>query len=498
MRACTALLILLSFSSDAATRRRIATPPVPWDATLEVETRVPQTIGTRVTRSSSSLEARWSAPPAAIHHYVLTATETAGGTPLRFTAAAGSTSKVLDALESATEYRVGITACPDAACTRSVAASSTAIGGTDEEVWQIRGTGSSYATAERLVSDGNTKAYALLWGADAGPSLAGRAQLYYDPSTSNEKGVKIGTMSGAITAWPESVASFSPLSGYGFRRNDGQGRMGTGPATFQAVALSARLGAKVRLFYEAADADGHGRVYSVDSRDGWQGRDFHSGTATQCQETDLVAGGACAATLLVGVESDGNPRVREARQLKVGLPTLDRWTWDGETGTFMVVTLHFADSACSSTFFNMGYAVWDGIRWALQYDATGCPKLISGVQAPLPVHLGGVRYKLYFNHNRTGNSNDKPMRLLYADGSTTGADALVDFEDWEPITRARRVNYVWPAGTLLTDQETSMLDDFHIWMPTNDPAFQVIYSNMSCPNNACGPPFIGISVLLNP
>lgn len=478
----TAILLL-------ALHRRAVTPTPAWNAALAVARRAPQTVGTKTFYSSSSLSAQWSAAGNGVDHYVITATETAGGPPLRFSAT--GTSTTLTALESSTEYRVTIAACLDASCSSSITSSSSATASTDEEYWQVRGTGNSFATADKIVSDGNTKAYALLYGADAGAALAGKAQLYYDPMSSTEKGVKIGTMN--------SVSSYTPLSGFGFHRNDAQGKAGLGPLTFQVVALTPRLGAKVRLFYEAEDGNGRARVYSIDSKDGWTGRDFNSSSATICQDSDLTS--TCAPTMLIGTSSDGNAHVAQARQLKVGLPTLDKWMWNEEPGTFMVVTIHYSDTSCSSSFFNMGYAVWDGTRWNLQYDSRGCPKTIPGVQAPMPVHVGGARYKLYFNHNATnsgGVEQFKPMKLLYADAAASGSASLVDFDDWETIDRARRVNFFWPNGTLLTDEEKSLFDDYHVWMPSNDPSQQVIYSNMSCPSNGCGAPFIGMGVLLNP
>ena len=38
--------------------------------------------------------------------------------------------------------------------------------------------------------------------------------------------------------------------------------------------------------------------------------------------------------------------------------------------------------------FNAAYAVWNGKTWAVQYGDDGCPKLLAGVQAPAPVHIG--------------------------------------------------------------------------------------------------------------
>lgn len=115
----------------------------------------------------------------------------------------------------------------------------------------------------------------------------------------------------------------------------------------------------------------------------------------------------------------------------------------------------------------------------------------------MTVHLGGKRDKLYFSHN-TGSFASKPLKILYADGAATGDPSRVEFEDWEGIARAREVHILWPGGTELSEAEESMFDDFQAWMPAGDPALQVIYSNMSCPNNGCGAPFIGMAVLLNP
>jgi hypothetical protein len=432
------------------------------------------------------LRATWNAPASAVDHYVLTATEIAGGPPLTFSANA-SMSIELTNLESGTEYRVDIRACIDAACTSSIAGDATASATTTDEYWQVRGTGSSFSTADRIVADGNTKPFAIR------SETTGTTQLYYDPSNSNEKGVKIATSNDPLTA-------FTPVSGFGFLRGDSAGHMGAGPATFQIVPLSPRLGGKIRIYWEAAASDQRGRIYSRDSVDASLGRDFHSGAPTICQESDVAAGAPCAAMLLIGVEGDAaraHPKIRQARQNKLGLPLLDATTWDETPGTFMIVTAHLTDTVCSATFFNAGYAVWDGAQWNLQYASNGCPKLIPAVQAPMPVHLGGTRYKLYFNQNG-GVPTFKPLKLLYANGAATGDPALVEFEDWETADRVRDIHVLWPSGVELTDIEISLFDDYQVWMPTRDRSLQVMYSNMSCPNGACGPPFIGAAVLVNP
>ncbi|HVR39241.1 MAG TPA: fibronectin type III domain-containing protein [Thermoanaerobaculia bacterium] len=479
-----ALIATIACSADAARRRVVSSGPPSWSAQLSA---------TSVT-SSSRLALAWTALNRALDHYAINAIETAGGPPLSFTAASNATSLELTRLESGTQYRVEIRACIDAACASSIAADASTLATTSDEYWQIRGTGSSFSTAARIVSDGNTKPFAIRWESEAGASLAGTTQLYYDPNSPSEKGIKIATSS-------DPSASFTSISGFGFLRGDSSGHMGTGPATFQVVPLAT---GKIRIFWESTDADGKARIYSRDSVDGWTGRDFNSGAATQCQEQDVAAGGACAATLLVGVQGDainGNPKIKEARQLKIGVPLLDAWTWNEAPGTFMVLTEHLVDQSCSTSFFNAGFALWDGTKWNVQYAANGCPKLIPDLQAPMPVHIGGARYKLYFNQNINNSGNAgvfKPLRMLYADGAATGNPSTVEFEDWETIDRARTVHVRWPSGIELTGVETSQFDDFQVWMPTRDPSLQIIYSNMACPNNGCGPPFLGMATLLNP
>src|SRR5581483_10324038 len=425
-----------------ATPARRRPSPQPWQPNFTVAKIGPITVAAKTFHASGRVSAQWNSAASA-DHYEVTATKANGGVPIVYKM---NQSGTLTGLASSTEYRFAIKACLDAACSSSIDG-GTASATTDEEYWQIRGTGSTFATADRIVSDGNTKPWVVRWGADAGSSLANRAQLYYDPIPSSEKGIKIGTNSNAITS-ADSVASWTPLSGYGFHRNDGNGKAGTGPLTFQVIPLSARTGGAALLIYEATDADGHGRIYSIKSRDGWLGRDFNKSASTICADTDLVAGGNCEAKLEIGIASDGNPHVNEARQFKVGLPLLDQWTWDGDSGTFMVVTLHFGnDTACSTSFFNMGSAFYGNSKWTLEYGSNGCPKVIPGVQAPMPVHLGALRYKLYFNHNTNASGSAdqfKPMKLLYADGAGGLSPALVEFADWEDISQARRVNIFWP------------------------------------------------------
>jgi hypothetical protein len=277
--------------------------------------------------------------------------------------------------------------------------------------------------------------------------------------------------------------------------------------TTQPVARDASMGGGVRLFFEATGTDRRSRIMYLDSRDGFVGRDFNAGDKTICSTlADFSVGGGCVPTVAIGVsgDADGTPGLRDARQFKIGYPTRTDWRWSGAPGTFMVLTAEFAPPCSSEFFFNQSYAVWDGARWTVQTDANGCPKYMTQIQAPMPVHVEGVRYKMYFSHNtlaRGGTSNPitdtKRIKVIYADGGATGDTTVVDFEDWEDVAQARDVHFLWPDGTLMNVANESALDDFIMFMPTGFPNTQILYGNMHVPGGT-STPFIGMAVLINP
>jgi len=126
------------------------------------------------------------------------------------------------------------------------------------------------------------------------------------------------------------------------------------------------------------------------------------------------------------------------------------------------------------------------------------------VQAPMPVHRGGARYKLYFSNNQglRGTKTDplsdiKPFKVMYGDGARTGDPAVVDFDDWEMVEQSRGIEVLWPDGSPMDETNESHLDDFVVLTPTADASVQVMYSNMSI-TGSTQPPFIGMLVLRNP
>lgn len=475
-----------------------------WDAGLRLVTRDARH-GESARRSSSRLEFEFSPAGNAVDHYRIVAREQGGRNTRAIRVAADDRRAVFAGLPAATTFLVDITACLDAGCAQTQAATSNHVvsAATEEEIWQIQASGDTIESATRIVADGNVKIHATRFGPEAPAEVRGRVQIYYGPMSQATKGLAVGVSDDVATPDPRSVLRFESLAGQsGLISPDPDSSLVADVATGQAVPLASGV---VRLFFEALGADGRTRIMHVDSQDGWIGRDFHKGPATVCATAaDYSAGGPCAPTLDVAIASDpgGNPGFTDARQFKIGYPLQDDWRFHETPGTFMVITVSGA-TACSRAPRTTAYALWDGARWAVQYAANGCPKLFENIQAPMPVHQGGGRYKMYFGNptEMTGVLAGSrlpwlgPKRVAYADAAATGDPDVVDFEDWEPLATARNVRFVWPSGRELTATEAGYLDDFVMLTPAGDPRVQVMYTAMTDGRIA---PFATMAVLLNP
>ena len=357
------------------------------------------------------------------------------------------------------------------------------------------------------MSDGNARLSATRFGPEAG-TTANIVQFYYGPmrisgqSVATSQVVNSSNPSSYLTGFT-SFASTSGLRSPTPSATSGIQSIMTG----QGVPLGAAMGGpKVRLFFESNDADGKTRIYSVDSVDGYTGRDFNTGSATTCSTSaDYLSTGSCPTTVVIGVQGDAvkpTNRISAARQNKVGWPTLTDWRWNGEVGTFMVYTIDQV-SGCTSASHNHAYAVWDGSKFVTQYESNGCPKAFKAAQAAVPMHIGGVRYKMYFGDptSTTGKISTStlpfvgPKKVIFADGSLTGSSSMVDFEDWESIGTARNVHFLWPNGDKLSDEAEGYIDDFHFLTPTGSLDTQVLYLSITDGRVA---PFAATAVLLNP
>jgi hypothetical protein len=456
--------------------------------------------------SSTRMQLSWVAPAGtSVDRYTAIITELATGDAR--TESTTGVSLVLTDLKAESQYRVQVAACTDQACAGAVTSRRDFT--TPGEVWQLQGTGNTIGGLRRIVSDGNVKIHAFRYGLDAPATLAGKVQLYYGPMQQNAKGLAVGTTSSSASAsTPNSYLSFTSQAGNsGLISPSTAATLVQQVATGQAVPLSAAMGGKVRLYFEAGDATGRTRILSLDAQDGYTGLDFNSEASTTCSVfDDYSVGGGCHPTVVLGVEGDAilpNPRIMNARQFKIGYPTQDDWRWNGAAGTFMVFTTDFI-AGCSTSQRNHGYAVWNGTSWIVQYVANGgCPKLFRSMQAAHPLHLEGVSYKLYYGDpsDVTGRLPGSqlpflgPKKLLYASGARTGNPAYVDFEDWESTSVARTLEFRWPDGSVLDARAEGYIDDFSIVAPTGDLSLQVFYLAIT---DGVVAPFTGVAVLVNP
>ena len=492
---------------------------------MRVESSDPTRVGDNTYHSSSRLAASWNHAPQPVDHYEITANDGISSSDVFFSIDASASSTILTDLKSGTEYAVLIRACLDTSCDAFIEGDSSASETTAEEIWQIQGEGNSYKTALQIVPDGTTAPYVFRYGEAAGTDLAGAFQIYYNAQASSPWGP--GVRSGynqATNANAESLTSFT-LTENGIQRCDPVRNSGGCPqgalrlTTFQAVPLAEQE--TIRFYFEAAvsettpagttqepgaDLPNVGnpttRIYSLDSHDGYGGQDFNPNEGTNiCEESDFIPGGDCDPTVIVGVEGDelyGDSGLTHARQFKIGYPVLDEWAWDGAAGTFMVIT--GADS-CGLTLDGQFYAVWDGGRWIVDKDTSGCARpFATNGHGPVVVHLGASRYKLYYEDTTAGR-DEKPLHLIYADGARTGEDTLIEFEDWEPAASAHDVHFLWPNGDPVNATAESGLGDHFIFLPTGNPDEQIMYMNLGGLDNSesRGPSLgIGMATLLNP
>lgn len=480
-----------------------------------------QTVGSYSLASSSRLKVSWTAPTgsSSVDHYEVTASEAVQNTSVK-ASVSSSTQATLTGLKAATPYSIVVKACANSACSSAGAASAVSAT-TSEEYWQLQGSGASVSGLTKVVSDGNARISATRFGAEAG-SNANRLQLYYGPQPVQGSNASLSVAYTSLASSASNSSSYlaftslagqsglispsGPSSGSSGSTGSGSSNTLAQIATGQGVPLSSALGGGVRLFFEATAADGKTRIYSVDSKDGYVGRDFNSGSASTCSTAaDYQSTGGCAATVLIGVEGDSsraNSKLKNARQHKVAHPTLDDWRWDGAAGTFMLFTTDQV-SGCSTYGMNHGYAVWDGSLWNVQYASDGCPKLFKSAQAMLPMHLGGARYKAYYGDPSiaTGKVTSSslpflgPKQLIYADGSVSATASQVDFEDWEATSAARNVVFLWPNNSKLDDAAEGYIDDFHFLTPTGSLDLQVMYMAIT---DGVVPPISAAAVLLNP
>lgn len=445
--------------------------------------------------SSSTLRASWRSVPGATH-YLVQADDLDGGPDFVQRASAVGTSVTFSGLEAATAYQLSMWACKDAACATYAAAAPVLLT-TAEEVWRLQGSGASYAGCATIADRSNSSPYAFRYGDDAPAALRGKVRLYYKtsgtPGAGDRNDVGVGLTSGPATSDPDSVDRFEVDPRYGVGMPGGGHVRLHDVRTFQAVPLAS---GGVRLYMEVVDAGNVGRLVSFESRDGSVGADFDPSADTRLDAADLRG---TPPSMVLGVSGDAEAatRMKGVRQFKIGWPTLERWAWDQRAGTFMVLG---GTDTCGATQDGLFLAHYDGRAWAID-EAGACARvLVPDAHGPVLVHLGGVRYKLYYEDQAKGRQK-KPLRVLYADGTRTGDPAVVEFEDWDRPADAREVHFRWPDGTLMDADAESGLGDHVVLSPTLRLEDQVMYMNLGGFDNGTSPgpsKGIGMAVLANP
>jgi|GEM_PF-1334135 len=472
-----------------------------------------QTLAGKSIGSSTKLKLNWTQPENfSVDHYEISVTEQNQEREFRLTANNDVSSVTISDLKSDTNYSATLYACGDSSCSQYAIAKSQIVR-TAKEYWQLQGSGNSVSGLMVPVSDGNARISATRIGPDAGTSNADTVQLYYGPFTqpggNSTLAVAAGNKNGSHSnspyleftslAYESGLISMnqvlapgqpidSPNNNLGVNNNlradDSSFSYIIQVSTGQGIPLS---NGKIRLFFEATGSDNKTRVFWIDSQDGFIGQDFNSGSAMTCStEDEYGPNGNCVPSLAIGVDGDttsGNLKISNARQQKVGFPTQSDWRWDLAKGTFMVFTTDTVEG-CSDSRMNHAYAVWDGnSHWKVQYESSGCPKMFKSAQACFPMHIGGVRYKMYCGdpsqeEGRLNNSGIPflgPKQLLYADATLGGDIGVVDFEDWEEQSLVRDVVFLWPDGSEFSVADEGYIDDYHFLAPTGELSFQVMY-----------------------
>ncbi len=436
--------------------------------------------------SSGTAEIQWQVPQWSVDHYVVSAID--GVSDMETRVRVEQMSARFDGLKSDTEYTFTVTACGVSDCSDGVESEEVEIR-TGEEYWQIEGEGASYEDAVEVVEHGSTLSYVLPYGDWAPADLQGVVKYYYNAMPSPGQGFEGGIR---VAASDEGYDVFEDVKALFLRECHEMGQQGAECPeqllemfAFQVVPL---MSGKVRLFFEAsspADEDHLTRIYSLDSQDGYEGEDFNravdSDVCGDGEQWDLIEDGDCEPELLIGSEEAGERSwLNQARQHKIGYPKMDSWLWDEAPGTFMIVT---GEDECGYTRDGLFYAVWDGSDWLVEQEDGCATPLVSAGHGPVVVHMGEARYKVYYEmydyvSGNEGAWESKPTQVLYADGLRTGDENVVELADWEDEDLAREIHFLWPDGTLLTDDEEAGLGDHVIWLPEQSLEEQVMYMNL--------------------
>lgn len=233
------------------------------------------------SKDTPGLTVRWTAPTGyTVDHYEIVAVESVMNTSTTASATVTELSKTITGLKAETTYMLTVKACKDCSCSQS-GSSAVVTGKTDKEYWQLQGSGNSTSGLTRIVSDGNARISATRFGTEAG-AMADRIQHYY--GALGVSGLVNAVASQAADAGnAASYLAFTHVSGStGIVSPQTATTLVKQVATGQGVPLSAEMGSKVRLFFEANSSDNKTRIMYLDRQDGYKGK-------TSTQEARLIA-----------------------------------------------------------------------------------------------------------------------------------------------------------------------------------------------------------------
>lgn len=462
-----------------------------WTANLLVEQVEALTVLDVAYTSSTRLSVAWDPAPNTVAAYQITASESIGSSSLVAEVDGALTSAVLANLKSDTTYEVTIRACLDQPCNETLFAQPSAVGSTAAEVWQLEGSGRGFENAHQIVNDGNVLSYVFVYGEGAPDELVGRARLRFKAHFEIESGpgVHAAISDGVVNDTLESVSVFVHEPGYQLANPQVETPLIRHLAAFQAIPLAESMGGAIRLLFEAQGGDGNNRLFYLDSQDGLVGLDYHPGEPTTVGAPgDYEVGSLTEPHVAVGVDGTGLSIVRQS---KMGWPTLDTWTWDGAEGTFLIMT---GADECGQTNDGLFQANWSGTEWEVARGDDDCAiPVVNSAHGPVIVHLGGTRYKLYYE-DATDGRMDKPFRVIYG-------DTIDDIEDWESAEQAREVHFLWPDGSQLDAANEAGLGDHVIFMPTSDLGHQIMIMNLGGLDDSSNPTAslgTGMAHLVNP
>jgi hypothetical protein len=434
--------------------------------------------------SSTRISLSWNEFVEPFSHYEIDTTDVLTGKS--WIESTNYSTHVFEGLKAGTTYDFSVRTCIDNSCNESMVSESV-IASTAEEIWQVQGEGHGFDNATVVAENSNVLSYVLDDGEDTykyygktGPGSDLRGSLYV-----------------AYLNDPEDLTSFEFATQVVKNCDLKKGDCEEGSflvAAFQILPLmdeELSIMCLEGFFYDEdiAEHSSTTEIYCLESDDGWIAEDFDSdGLVCGDESNEFLEGGSCELEKLFGLE-DG---FDQARQFKIGFAKRDSWLWDQDEEAFIVIT--GADD-CGVTNDGLFYGEWIDDEWVLERNDDNCLKpLVDYAHGPVVVHLGGNRYKLYYEERDTDTFQArKPFHMIYLD---LDDDVMLETQD-----DAREVVFLWPDGTTLNESEEAGLGDHFISVIENDLDQQVMYMNLGGNDHVDDPGAsqgVGQAILLNP